>query len=300
MTERRIRLVVTGDLERKALVRSLRQHFPQEDLHGTPVTWLPPRKTNGVTTHRLRANASPSNPMCTLARAVLAEALDGADGKPADLVVAIDDLELHNVDQPAVVCQHFVAATHQELERRLRGLLSGEQDAARARVRERCSFHLLSPMIESTFFGEKAALVRAGCAPTVSPALRTTDWEDFWCTDPSFLLRSTEVNAAKAAAPLANSWWREERHAKHYLEHLVSDHDGFYEETVGGARALEPLTWPTVPRQPTECPLIRALFDDLANFFGIFSPLPSGTPSPHTCASGIPGPRSTRLLRNLP
>lgn len=299
MRERRIRLVVTGDMERKALMPSLRRHFPTNDVHGVQVTWLAPRMTNGVTTHRLRAEADPSRPMSTLARAVLAEALDGSEGTPADLVIAVDDLELHNTDQPDVVCAHFRRAFEQELGKRLMGLLDGERDDTRALVRARCSFHLVSPMIEAYVFGEDDALRRAGCADSVAPMLRSTDWEDFWCVDPGFQPTCLAENTKKAAPPLANTWWQEERHAKHYLEHLVFQDEGaFYEETREGARALEVLAWPAVPRQDTECALVRALFEDLSDFFGVHSPMVGGVPSPHTYA-GHPTPSSSRLLRNM-
>ncbi len=103
----RIRVIVTGDLERLAMVPSLRRWFPDKDLDDHPVVWSRAQKWHGATTHRLRAGTGPSKPMRTLARAMLAEAFDGADGTPSDLVVVIDDLELHNVDQPDVVCDHF-------------------------------------------------------------------------------------------------------------------------------------------------------------------------------------------------
>jgi len=293
---RRISFIVTGDVEKKSLVPSLRRYFPATDIDGVPVTWLTLPKLKGATTHRLRAGADPGTPMRKLARAVVAEALRGADGTPADLVIAVDDVEVHNVDQIGVVCDHFRQAIGVEFGAFVAKWLVGEQAEARVRVRERCSFHLLSPMVESVFFGEHAALVRAGCAPGVEPRLASTDWEDFWCVDPDLLPHFDRENAAKAAS---TPWWREERHAKHYLEHLIGAHSGaFYEETSHGARALQVLVWPTVPKGPTDCLLLRALFNDLADFFGVHSPLGGGSASPETYV-GPPGRRSTRLLRNM-
>lgn len=295
---RRIKLVVTGDLEAKVLAASLRRQFPSSCVDGVPVSWQTPRKVHGATTHRLRPGAPPSNPMRTLAKAVLAEALIGDGGRPADLVVAIDDLELHNVDQPDAVCAAFRAAMAEEAPRFLRDRSAHEQAEARGLIRSRCSFHLVSPMIESYFFGETDALLRVGCGRGVTPLVRSSDWEDFWVTDPAFVARCEAENEKKAAPPLANNWWREERHAKHYLESLVAQAGRFYEETAGGAEALSTLDWPFVPREAVDCPLIRALFADLADFFGVHSPLGEGTQSPHTY-SGLPGPRSSRLLRNM-
>jgi hypothetical protein len=291
--------VVTGDLERKSLRPCLKQCFPAHDLDGRAVEWLEPRKVPGVTTYRLRAGAAPSKPMLTLARAVLSEALIGSDGVPADLVLAVDDLELHNVDQCDVIAQHFVAAVGVELPRLLAGRLEGEREDAAARVRERCSFHLLSPMVEAYLFGEPAALVRAGCAPSDKALVRSTDWEDFWSVDPRFVSDCRSVNARMAAPRLANVWWQEERHAKHYLESLVQrGGGGWYEETVGGSRAFESLDWGRVLRGPTECTLVRALFADLADFFGVHAPGQPGVPSSVTWRRG--GRRGgARVLRNL-
>ncbi len=282
------------------MVASLKRWFPTKDLGGVAVQWARPQMKHGATSHRLRPEGLPSNPMMGLARAMIAEALDGADGTPSDLVLVVDDLELHNIDQPEVVCVHFRSAVETELSRRFHrlGTLVGEQQDARASVQARCGFHLISPMVESYLFGEHAALVRAGCATTVSPQVATPDWEQFESTDPPFLVSSNARNAEMAATPLFNTWWREEHHAKHYLEHLVNQCDGFYDETVGGVAAFEALEWPEVVAPPDVCPLIRALFGDLADFFGIFSRLPSGIRSPHTY-SGPPRPGSRQLLRNM-
>lgn len=294
----RIQLIVTGDMERRALAPSLRAQFPPVAPNGCAVDWLEPRKLSATTTHRLRAGQPPSSPMLGLAKAVVVEALRGATGQPADLVLAVDDLELHNVDQPDVVCDHFRRAVITALAQHTAGWLTGDQQAARNTVRARCSFHLLSPMVEAVLFGEHAALVRAGCHPAAVPQLRSTDWEDFWCTDPAFLPRCATENAKKAGPPQPMPWWREERHAKHYLDHLIDLNNGFYDETQQGARALVSLDWPSVPKAPADCPLVRAMFEDLADFFGVHSPLGPGTRSPHTY-SGPPSPGSTQLLRNM-
>lgn len=94
---KRIRFIVTGDLERRALVPSLRRLFP-EDADGARVEWLPPRKTMAATASRLHADRRDAG-MAALAKAMIAEAWEGEDGKPADLIVVVDDVELHNFDQ---------------------------------------------------------------------------------------------------------------------------------------------------------------------------------------------------------
>ena len=293
---RRIRFIVTGDLERAAMVRSLRRMFGDQTHSNEQVQWLTPRMTPGATTHRLRLDAPPSRAMVGLARAMLAEALEGSDGTPADLVVAIDDLELHNIDQVGVVCAHLRASVERVLDERQLNLAAERR--ARAALRERCAFHLLSPMVESYLFADGQALQRAGCDPAHRPCLRSADVEDFWSTDPSWGDHIRSANARQHTPPRSAGWWREERHAKHYLEHLVSLSGRLYEETRGGVDAFAALNWAALPTEPGFVPLIRALFDDLSDFFGVESPLPVGSPSPHTYPPRT-ADRGSLLLRNL-
>ncbi|NOY26138.1 MAG: hypothetical protein GXP62_09730 [Oligoflexia bacterium] len=153
-------------------------------------------------------------------------------------------------------------------------------------------------MVESLLFGEQAALQRAGCASTVAPSLRSTDFEDFWTTDENWLPTCSSVNAEKHGEPQPMPWWHEERHAKHYLEHLVGQNGGIYDETVGGVAAFSRLDWPGVPVQAHDLGLIRALFEDLGDFFGVPSPLP---PGPSSCLTYPPrtARRNQLLLRNM-
>ena len=158
-------------------------------------------------------------------------------------------------------------------------------------VRERCSFHLFAPMLETYFFGEPAALRRAGTS--AQPQLLSPDVEAFETNDPAWLPTCRDENARRAdIAP----WWRHERHPKHYLEHLVERDGGFYTETAGGVRALRELDWNQTTA--TGSAFARALFEDLASSLGV--PNPQG-PGP-TAAETWPTP-STRpeqlVLRNL-
>ena len=166
-------------------------------------------------------------------------------------------------------------------------------------IRERCSFHLLSPMMESYFFGDRAALRRSGCTLRGSPMLRDTNWEDFWCCDPDSKQR---ISARNHEMRVVHNlpFWEEERHAKHYLEDLIARSGGTpYEETVGGAAALRQLDWPRVlGGSPTHCPLAKALMDDLSAFFQRPSPLPPRAPSAVSAAKPAK-PGSRQVLRNM-
>lgn len=150
-------------------------------------------------------------------------------------------------------------------------------------------------MVEAYLFADHAALVTAGCAPTVVPRLVRHDCEDFESCDPSWLPTCMAENDRKARSQPPVPWWQEQRHAKHYLEHLVEQTGGFYSETHGGRRAFEALDWLRVPS--SGYPLVRALLDDLADFFVVTNPL-GGVPSPLTYP-GQQVDRRTLLLRNM-
>ncbi len=83
----RIKLIVTGDLEKLALSQSLMKHFP--GIHnGKNVIWDEPWKTQGATSYQLqslKAGGLVSNPMKGLAKAMLAELWkERKRAKPAD------------------------------------------------------------------------------------------------------------------------------------------------------------------------------------------------------------------------
>lgn len=293
----RVRLIVTGDLERVALRSSLSSLFPSARANGAPVEWLRPRKVSCATSHRLVRGAPTSRAMLRLAAALVAEAWEGADGTPADLVVAVDDLVIGNLGQSAVVCEHVRRAIDTViLERQL---AAATEARLRSRLQASCSFHLLAPMAESYFFGEHAALVRAGCRPDVRPHLtQPEDVERFECSDPAWLPTCLEINQARITSRSPVPWWREERHPKHYLEHLVREAGGFYDELLGGKAGLETLAWATVGAAPGSIPLARALLEDLADFFGCPNPLGAGLPVAPTYPART-ARRSRLRLRNL-
>lgn len=111
----RIKLIVTGDMEKLALHNSLQQLFPNE-RDGQEVIWDKPLKTQCATSHRLLSNKSPSGPMKELVKAMIAEAGIGKKGEPADLVVVIDDVELGNLARENIIADHFRAAVEQVLK----------------------------------------------------------------------------------------------------------------------------------------------------------------------------------------
>lgn len=291
-----IRFVVTGDLEKNALRESVARCFPPTNREGDRVEWKRPRRVNGATTHRLVPDAEPGAAMTALARALVAEVWEGSSPNegPPTLVVAVDDLELANLDQPEVVVAHVRKAVEHEIARRQ--LNQKVETRLRDRIRERCSFHLFCPMVETFFFGDREALVHAGTVRDVETYLVHPDVEQFETSDPDWLPLCKSKNALKVQQ--GHDWWRHERHPKHYLEFLVDRNGGLYDEVIGGKAAFNQLKWPEVPSAEEALPFARAFFEDLADYFGVTNPLGHGAPSSITYPQKTTRTRDL-LLRNL-
>jgi hypothetical protein len=272
----RIRLIVTGDLENGALGPSLQRVLRAA---GADVTFDPLLVPGGaMTTNLLPDPSNPAlrtpTPVHRMAKALVTETFVASSRTMPvpDLVVGIDDLELANSHQPHVVTAWVRRAVQEALAIRYPSQTAADQ--ARETLRSRCSFHLFVPLAEAYFFGERAALMRAGVAAGIPVHRSGTNVEEFETDDPQFLPLAQIRNAEKAAA--GYSWWREERHPKRYLEFLVGCSGGLYNETKGGARALEALEWTTVGAETQTIQFARALFEDLSDALGIESPLNAG------------------------
>lgn len=288
----RIKLIVTGDMEKQSLHESLRKLFPVVQ-NGEAVIWETQR-VHGATSHRLVEGKEPSRTMQALAKAMLAEAIAGKTGTPADLVLVIDDVELGNLNREHIVAAHFRSA----VETLLNDYSATTQDRYRSLLRGKCSFHLLKPMIEAYLFGDEQALQIAGVPNTATPRLvHLTDVEAFETNDSIWLPTCWIENSKHAVnAP----WWRHERHPKHYLEHLGKrgDPDYVYEETRHGKWSLMALAWRQVPKQGRDVPILRALFEDLADWFHISNPLGGGAKNPYFYPEESVR-RDRLLLRNM-
>lgn len=293
----RIKLIVTGDMEKAALHKSLQKFFPNQ-RDGKQVIWDVPRgPLPCATSNRLRAlapNSSPSKPMIELAKAMIAEAIAGKTGQPADLVMVIDDVELENLDQEAVIAEHFRAAVNEVF--RLKSHDSKTEDRFRSELQQKCSFHLLKPMVEAYLFGDPAALGLAGVPNGVNPCLvHPTDVEQFESSDSLWLPICHAENERKQQQN--KHWWRNERHPKRYLEHLTERGHVTYEETTHGKDALIALDWGQVPKCQPDVPIVRSLFEDLSDWFCIPSPI-SGKTHPNFWPERTVN-RANLLLRNM-
>jgi hypothetical protein len=228
-----------------------------------------------------------------------ATAHPGRDGKPPDLVIAVEDIELENRDQPEMIAR----AVHDAVGRHLASLDHKRGAQHRQKVAEallwRASFHLMSPMPESYFFADEAALTRAGARhPAKLSADR--DWEDFLTADPHYMgvFGDCLENPRK---PKKCPWEKPDRdhHPKHYIRYLsrIDAHPTCtdYQETSGGAEALGMLDWCKVFRDERVAPFARALFEDIANALSLAHPFP-GVSSRINSALSL---RAGAVLRNL-
>jgi hypothetical protein len=273
-----ITLITTGECEHRALGASLQRVFGAAGLEvrsaQRPQLWLTSRYLS------YPAPTSAGTLVHKLMHAVMAE-IERRDA--ADFVFAIDDLELPNVDTPHHVTQLVSEAFHRYLHR------DTPTHKAIARVRERCSFHLLCPMVEAYFFGEPAPLVRAGArrSAILNPSHHL---EDF--------LADGDMNFVAAGEERGHDWRTPDRfrHRKRYLKFLIDPDDAklvSYKESRDGVHALETLDWSQVfAYQPPGISFAHALFDDLADALGVENPFP-GACHPLTAR------RSGGTLRNL-
>lgn len=264
-------------MEKLALHDSLRKHFPTF-RNGKNVIWDVPRRLHGATSHKLAAGHPPSKPMQELAKAMIAEACIGKNGDPADFVLVIDDVELANLQQEDIITAHFREAVRMALTKYDNDIPT--QNRYKIQIQERCSFHLLKPMVESYFFKDENALSIAGVPPGTEPKLvHPSDLEQFQTNDSSWLPTCKIENAKHAER--GNFWWRHECHSKCYLEHLVSSGLSSYDETNYGKRALFNLDWRTVSTCVSDVPIIRSLFEDISFWFGVENPIGAG--NVHSC-----------------
>jgi hypothetical protein len=275
---KRIGLITTGECEHRALPASLRSAFSAVNVEFEASLLPVPSITSNYLSYPGPATGG------TKVDKLVASILSTLERRDApDFVFTIDDLELPNVETPdhvtRLVSDAFRRAlgtpTHRELER----------------LGARCSFHLLCPMLETYFFGEPAALVRAGStrSPILDPSRHL---EDFRSDDEQFLAYP-DVPGHRA-----HPWRRPDRHRhpKRYLCFLVDPADEMrtvYKESIGGCRALASLDWAQVFRYaPPGIAFAHALFEDLADALDVPNPFP-GTSHPLT------RPKPGGLLRNL-
>lgn len=283
-------LIPTGGMEHAALAPALKRLFPEHDFIPRPKEKHLDGFTSTDVTRIELGGPIPTN-VEELAAALVASVAPGQRGQPADFAVAIEDLELVNDQQPDRVVQLFRDAVDRHIRKNRPSQKA--QDRHFDLVQERCSFHLFRPMAEAYFFGEPAALQRAGAiaTPQLPPVL---DLETFQTIDAAFLQLPNGRFRQITDMP------RRQRHPKSYLHYLcdptLEDRKRRYRETKGGAAALAALDWQQVLFAPPHCPFLHAFLDDLADALNLRLSFVSRE---HTHPLTQFASRPNRLLRNL-
>ncbi len=276
-------------MEHCALGQALANVFPDHSFEVRPKE----KNLDGFTSCDVaRLDAASSGPVPTnleeLAKELVNAILPGRRGHRADFAYVLEDLELCNRGQPELVLSVFRNA----VDVYIRQTFSQRFDSIHAQVRERCSFHLFRPMTEAYFFGDAAALERAGASrPHQLPS--DLDLEEFRTVDQEFL------DLAAGTRDIVDMPDRE-FHPKHYLRFLcdptLSDRRKRYKEKHQGAAALMLLNWSVVLGHPLGCSFLHAFLDDLGE--ALNSPLPFVNSDFADSRARFPGPRD-RILRNL-
>lgn len=302
----RVALVTTGKLELSGLHTALQIAFAGHQF--IPVALPSGEPHHGFTSCTVR----PLQPDDVLshAAALLQAALEVlVPEEPvalvADLAIVLDDLELENVGNEDQVIGHM-----RESARRVIADARGAAtpDRVATLLRERVSFHLAVPMVESWLFGDHSALASEVPGARLPTRLEEgRDPEDFLVVDPAYLaddgsdcLRWHAIGQPSRWKP---GWLKEarERHPKHYLQWLFKDATqascARFMETQEGARILERLSWGTVLSNPAWYPYLRAMMDDISQCLG--------QPASGVSDAGVRASRTARktgsgfVLRNI-
>ncbi|MEZ4410092.1 MAG: hypothetical protein R3A52_26990 [Polyangiales bacterium] len=299
-----VALVVTGQVEHKALHRGLQRAFPDADFVQQTLS----APLDGFTTARLdddepvlewtsKRGAVIESSLAKLVDQLILAVYPGRHQRPADFAVLVDDVELCNADRVERVVEHVRRAVPRRLTTQAeRGNWSSATASKVERAaRTQCSFHLMSPMVEALFFAEPEALDRAGRAlPSRFDAARQ-DCERFTVDDPDYVSAPVVAGATD---------WRKRPpadralHPKAYLQYLatpVGEERTRYQETRGGVAALSTLGWEQVVAVPDYARFARAMLADIADMTGARPGwLEGGALAPETDAA-----RGATVLRNV-
>ncbi len=301
----RVSLITTGVMEFRGLANALRRLFPAHVFDAEPNT--PGKPFNGFTSCQVQSlNAGdPDGNGVRMLRAALGTVTPANASTPAyDLSVIVDDLELVNKTNESVLFEHV-----RESARRIIGSV---RDAANGtvvatRLREKVSFHLAAPMMESWFFGDFAALRTEVPTAHWPPNITANrDPEDFLTNDPPYENDTGAACQTTTQSPRRpRPFWlipARSEHPKAYMKWLLRDPAlatcSKYMESQEGVRILERLDWTAVLAQPTWFPYLRALVRDLELALGppAFDIAPGGNEAPWT---SISQPRVYPMLRNI-
>ena len=311
----KVAILPTGRTEWYGLPRALRRLFPDHDFVPVPTReelFTEPKRFPypGVTSTPLTSKqlSNPPGPAFPLIERAVQEAFGDRKAEAADIVLILDDVEVLNRGHEDLVLAVFRAAVEQHLQNLSSDRLRGRTAEV---LRNRVSFHLARPMIESWFFADPAALAEAGVDEPCSSHVLLSDPEQFEIRIADYIQAKVEhcpcwnnLPKTKANEQKKPKWLGarpREYHPKGYLQWLCRDGSAEtctrYDEAQGGAKALANLDWSLLLGRPAEqLPYLRAIVSDLAMTPGnpTVPVFPGG--SSHTSPFLIP---QNPVLRNL-
>ncbi len=265
-----VQFIVTGKCEELALHSSFRTVFPELQF-------------NRPTRCQPMTSSSYLPPLASGVRSVIdkfARSLVGAVDEYEGLVVGVDDLEIENEGKEHLIATEVAHAVNRAISEMFQGPKVARMQKA---VRERCSFHLLIPMVEAYFFGDLSALACANLVQVNKFDPVACDVEAFEVDDDRFL--QPEDTDDK------DDWCRggreRRKHPKRYLKFLTGNGapgNFLYRETKGGKVVLERIDWRRVTERSHFTRSARALLTDLSDF----------------CMHGFENRPDTQTLRNRP
>ncbi|MBU47164.1 MAG: hypothetical protein CL920_00520 [Deltaproteobacteria bacterium] len=317
MSKKNIKLIVTGKLEEKGLSDALALLFPNANF-------LPPQYVDGFTSNPIRFPFQQNSRVHKVAKALVAAVFpERHSSRPisADMAILVEDIELDHMDTPEDITRLLHDAVRYVLfDEAESSMNQRKMDERIRRVREQCSFHLLSPMMESYFFASFSALAAAGVQMSFPPSegLRPfdpprvpmicpqhPDLESFQVIPSEGTVEQPAYAERMFAQDLArrdSQPFSLEFHPKKYLEYLCNPQKkrkSKYKETKAGVKALRHLTqnnWQQLLGAGLSLPYLGAMLEDIADCMGVQSPYHEKV-APLT---GVyDGDTRDRILRNI-
>ncbi|MCK5522630.1 MAG: hypothetical protein KAI83_05790 [Thiomargarita sp.] len=258
-----IQFIVTGKLE-ETLPEALARFFPTLDF--LPAKWF-----QGFTSvkidEQIKRKTEHKRDVDKLANALVATA---EKKKAADMIIVVDDLEIINLYHPEKVVECFREAVENQMQ------VHKSTQRVRKKLQNDCSFHLLVPMIEAYFFGDKmdhgnpAALNKAGAILKSTVSGKNLNVEDFKVIE--HIHQGVDYLTATGTSNWAKTLENRDKHPKKYLDYLCCPETDKktarkhrYRETKGGVEALKILDWNTVlSSKQNYVKFLRALIHDIA------------------------------------
>ncbi len=264
--------------------QALQSLFPQHEFYSLPTemevkSYGEDFPAHSFTSCDVRKLSGKANQADKLIERAAAEAIGDSkrDRKAANLVVILDDLEIINLHQASAVIEVVREASQRFLDQFLND--SNRRDRYADALKNRVSFHLAKPMIESWLFSDWENLKNA-CKPTGTAKLKEgVDPECFLTNDPVYetdtgancikWILFSEKKRKDHIPQWINAGDHRNIHPKAYLSWLCfksgEKNCSSYSETVGGVNALKSLKWAKLFQNQNHACFARSMIHDIAN-----------------------------------